>query len=51
MVHRIEVVSKTPDSREKNEVRKLQSLGFPVDDVKLVEVYTIDAKLSERRLE
>ena len=43
MAHRIEVSSTIPDMRASVRRRKLQRLGFPVQQVQLSDVYTVDA--------
>ena len=53
MTQRIEVVSKIPDAREQIKKRHLEKSGFSgrVDDVKISDVYTIDADLTPEQLE
>ncbi len=50
MANRIEVITKTEDARAKVKKRKIQSMGFWVDDISLVDVYTIDISLEEKEL-
>jgi phosphoribosylformylglycinamidine synthase len=47
MSHRIEVITKTGDTRAEVKKRKIQSMGFHVDDVGLVDVYTLDVSPKE----
>ena len=49
MAHRIEVSSIIPDTRATVRKRHLESLGFAgrVEDVNLVDVYTVDSSLKE----
>src|SRR3989344_265391 len=53
MAHRIEVASKIHDTRAQVRKKEINSLGFSgkVDDVKLVDVYTIDAELTREDLD
>lgn len=43
MANRIEVISKSGDTRAEVRKRKIQSMGLQIDDVKLTDVYTIDS--------
>jgi len=53
MVQRIEVVSRILDAREQIKKKHLEESGFSgrIDDVKISEVYTIDADLTPDQLE
>lgn len=53
MITRIEVVSKTSDTKAKIKKRKIESLGFTnrIENLFLSDVYTIDKKLSKTDLE
>jgi len=52
MAHRIEVTSVVPDTRAEVRKRKLADLGFPsVQDVELIDVYTVDEDLDISDLE
>jgi len=42
MAHRIEVAPKIPDARAKVREERLRNLGFPVSDLSLVGVYTLE---------
>ncbi len=42
MAHRIEVSSTVPDTRAAVRAKQLQSLGFAIEQVQLVDVYTLD---------
>lgn len=50
MAHRIEVVSKVVDARAEVKRKKIQSLGFNVESVELVDNYTLDGTLSPQQL-
>jgi len=50
MAHRIEVITKTGDTRAEVKKRKIQSMGFNVDSVSLVDVYTLDTPSKEDEL-
>jgi len=50
MVNRIEVITKTGDTRAKVKKRKIQSMDSYVDEVNLVDVYTLDISLDEKEL-
>ena len=50
MTNRIEIITKTGDTRAKVRKRKIQSMGFHVDDVSLVDVYTLDYLFNEEDL-
>jgi phosphoribosylformylglycinamidine synthase len=50
MGHRIEVITKTGDTRAEVKKRKIQSMGFHVDNVSLVDVYTLDVSPEEVEL-
>jgi len=50
MANRIEVITKTGDTRADVRKRKIQSMGFHVDDVSLVDVYTLDISPDEDEL-
>ncbi|MFH1420984.1 MAG: phosphoribosylformylglycinamidine synthase, partial [Candidatus Aenigmatarchaeota archaeon] len=47
MPHRIEVATTIKDMRACVRAQQLNKAGFPVNDVKLVDVYTIDTALDE----
>lgn len=51
MPHRIEVKSEIVDTRAEVIKKKLKSQGFSVEDIQLVDVYTIKAELSSPKLE
>ncbi|MFH1307661.1 MAG: AIR synthase-related protein [archaeon] len=51
MPHRIEVMPKIEDSRALDIKKKINALGFSVDDVGLVEAYNIDADLTSEQLD
>ncbi len=53
MAQRIEIKAKLSDSRAKVRKKKLQSLGFAdkINDVQLVDVYTVDSVLDASQLE
>ncbi|MEK6952350.1 MAG: hypothetical protein AABX29_05015 [Nanoarchaeota archaeon] len=42
MANRIEVITKINDTRAEVRKRKIKSMGFHVDEVNLVDVYTLD---------
>ncbi|VVB81572.1 Uncharacterised protein [uncultured archaeon] len=48
---RIEVVSKVEDSRAKVRLKSLRDSGFDVEDVQLVDAYTLDAELADAHQE
>ena len=50
MVHRIEVSSKIPDARAEVRKRHLQISGFPVDNVEIVDIYTVDADIDNNEI-
>src|SRR3972149_4671136 len=50
MVNRIEVITRTGDTRAEVRKRKIQSIGFHVEDVNLADVYTLDISPSEQEL-
>ena len=50
MVDRIEVITRTGDTRAEVRKRKIQSIGFPVEDLTLVDVYTLDIPSGENEL-
>jgi len=52
MVHRIEISSKISDTRALVKKRKLESMGFKdrVNDINLVDVYTIDSEFNNGEL-
>jgi len=50
MANRIEVIAKTRDTRAEVRKRKIQSMDFQVDDVSLVDVYTLDISPSEKEV-
>ncbi len=50
MANRVEVITKTGDTRAEVRKKKIQSMGFSVDDVRLVDVYTLDISLNEKEL-
>ena len=47
MASRIEVATRTLDTRAEVRKKEIRSIGFDVDNVALVDVYTIDAPISE----
>ncbi len=49
MAHRIEIRT-TPDARAEVRKRRLKSFGFEIDDVQLVDVYTIEASYEQSQL-
>jgi phosphoribosylformylglycinamidine synthase len=51
MAHRIEVFSKIDDARGKIKKKKIESMGFKVKDVQIVDAYTVDSDLSQEKLE
>jgi phosphoribosylformylglycinamidine synthase len=51
MASRIEVITKTGDTRADVRKRKIHSMGFPVDDVSLVDVYTLDDSVKSSELD
>ncbi len=53
MAHRIEIISKIPDARAEVRKRKLEGMGFSgkIKDVRIADVYTIDASLGGSQLE
>ena len=50
MAHRIEVIAKKEDTRAEVRKRKIQSMGFKVDEVSLVDVYTLDTHPDSKEL-
>jgi len=50
MANRIEVITKTGDNRADVRKRKIQSMGFHVEDVGLVDVYTLDDAVENSNL-
>ena len=50
MAHRIEVSSTIPDTRAAVRRKKLQQLGFPVQQVLMSDVYTVDADVPPERV-
>ncbi len=51
MVSRIEVVPRIPDSRARSLEQRLISIGFPVSNTHLIDVYLTDANLTQEELE
>src|SRR3990167_1251163 len=51
MASRIEVITKTGDTRADVRKRKIQSMGFHVEDVNLVDVYTLDDAVKDSELD
>jgi len=50
MASRIEVITRTGDTRADVKKRKIQSMGFHVEDVNLVDVYTLDDAVKDSEL-
>ena len=50
MVHKIEVAPKIPDTRAQIRKNQLQSRGFSIDDLQLVDVYTVNVDLDNHEL-
>jgi len=50
MANRIEVITKTGDTRAEVRKRKIQSMGLHVEDVNLVDVYTLDDSVRDSEL-
>ncbi len=50
MVSRIEVKYKVFDSRAKTKLKELNSIGFKIKRLEIVDVYTIDFELNEKEL-
>jgi hypothetical protein len=50
MANKIEVVSKIPDTRAEVRKKKLLSMGFEVDNVALIDTYTVDSDVDVRGL-
>ncbi len=50
MASRIEVITKTGDTRADVRKRKIQSMGFHVEDVNFVDVYTLDDAVKDSEL-
>ncbi len=50
MANRIEIITKTGDTRAEVRKRKIQSMGFHVDNVNLTDVYTLDISPDEKEL-
>lgn len=51
MAHRIEVVSRVSDTRAAVRAKQLQLLGFPVQDVQLVDTYTLEGSFPLEQLQ
>src|SRR3989344_122263 len=50
MASRIEVITKTNDTRAEVRKRKIQSMGFHVEEVSLTDVYTLDDAVGDSEL-
>ncbi len=51
MAHRIEILTKVNDTKSELHLNKLRNLKFPVTDVKVLEVYTVNKKLIKSDIE